>query len=187
MVAFCKNRPDGEGIMASVRMLHDEMAISRRVAELAASIAGTLPKDFMVIGLLKGSFVFVADLVRALDRAGRTPSVGFMQLSSYGQSRESSGDVRLIGEVPAEVAGRSILLVDDIAETRQSLVCACDLLANAGAAEIRICVLIDKPSRRSADISVDFVGFSADDVFVVGYGIDFAERYRHLPYLGAID
>ena len=173
--------------MTTVSKLFDENQIAGRVAELAAEIAAALPADFLVVGLMKGSFVFVADLIRALDRAGRAPAVEFIRLSSYALGRESSGEVRLIGEVPESVAGRNVLLVDDIADTGRSLARARTLLLDAGAAGVWACGLIDKPSRRVLDIAVDFVGFTVDDVFVVGYGIDFAERYRHLPYIGVVD
>ena len=173
--------------MTTVTKLFDEDEISRRVAELAAEIAGALPRDFMVVGLMKGSFVFVADLIRALDRAGRMPAVEFIRLRSYGHGRESSGDVRLIGDVPESIAGRSVLLVDDIADTGRSLARARELLADAGAAGVWTCGLVDKPSRREVEFTPDFIGFTVDDVFVVGYGIDFAESYRHLPYIGVVD
>ena len=154
--------------------------------ELAADIAKTMPTEFTVVALLKGSFVFAADLVRALDGVGLAPRVEFLRLSSYGCGRESSGEVRLIGEVP-EVEGRSVLLVDDITDSGWSLVHAQKLLRERGALEIRTCTLIDKPIRRRVDFSPDFVGFEVGDVFVVGYGIDFAEAHRHLPYVGRIE
>jgi hypoxanthine phosphoribosyltransferase len=180
-------RAEGEDSMASVNKLFDETAIARRVAELAGEIAEALPRDILLVGLLKGSFVFLADLVRALDRAGQTPRVEFVRLSSYGHRRESSGDIRLIGEAPPDIAGRTLLLVDDIADTGRSLVFARDLLMNEGAARIWTCALLDKPSRREVPFTADFVGFTVDDVFVVGYGIDDAEDYRYLPYIGAVD
>ncbi|MBL6948905.1 MAG: hypoxanthine phosphoribosyltransferase [Rhodospirillales bacterium] len=173
--------------MTTVTKLFTEDEIAVRVAELAAEVAGALPDDFIVVGLLKGSFVFVADLIRALDRLGSAPTVEFIRLSSYGHEQESSGEVRLIGEVPEIIAGHSVLLVDDIADTGRSLVRAKTLLTTAGAAAVWTCGLIDKPFRREEEVSADFVGFTVDDVFVVGYGIDFAEEYRHLPYIGAID
>ena len=108
-------------------------------------------------------------------------------VSSYGLAKESSGAVRLIGELPAEVAGRPVLLVDDIVDTGRSLAYARDQLLEAGASKIWTCTLLDKPSRRELPLAVDFVGFVIEDVFVVGYGIDFAEQYRHLPYIGVVD
>ncbi len=173
--------------MSSVRLLHDEKAIARRVEELAAAIADTCPRDFIIIGVLKGCFIFVADLVRELDRGGRTPLVDFMRLSSYGRKRESSGDVRLVGPLPEGIEGQTVLLVDDILDTGLSLATARELLAAAGAKEIHTCVLVDKPSRRAIDIAADFTGFTVDNGFIVGYGIDFSESHRHLPYLGVIE
>ncbi len=114
-----------------------------------------------------------------LSKAGRT--------RSYGAAKQSSGEVRLIGDAPADLMGRRVLLVDDILDTGQSLVFARSLLLEWGASRIWTCALVDKPSRREVDCSADFVGFTIDDVFVVGYGIDYAEDYRHLPYIGAVD
>ncbi len=170
-----------------VTKLFDEKRIERRVAELARDIAGSISEELTIVGLLKGSFVFVADLVRALDGVGVATRVEFLRLSSYGSSQESSGQVRLIGEVPDGLEGRTILLVDDITDTGLSLVHARKLLSERGARAIWTCTLLDKPSRRRVDISPDFVGFAIDDVFVVGYGIDYADDYRHLPYIGSIE
>lgn len=172
--------------MSTVRKLFDEQQIGARVGELARDIAAAVPPDVMLVGLLTGAFVFVADLVRALDRRGLAPRVGFMRLSSYGLARESSRDVRLVGEVP-EVAGRTVLLVDDIVDTGRTQAFARDLLLGRGAARVSACVLLDKPSRREVEVATDFIGFSVPDVFLVGYGIDYAEQYRHLPYIGTID
>jgi len=169
-----------------VRVLHDEAAIAARVEELARELASTVPNDVTLVGVLKGGFVFLADLVRALDRHGVAPQVGFMRLSSYGMSKSSSGRIRLIGE-PPEIAGKAVVLVDDIEDTGRSLAFAKDLLLERGAARLWTCVLADKPARREVEAAADFVGFVVPDVFLVGYGIDYAERYRHLPYLGTID
>ena len=176
-----------EAPAAAVARLFDEAAIAARVAGLAQEISQVLPEAFTVVGLLKGSFVFVADLVRALDRAGRRPRVDFITLSSYGLGRESSGRVRLVGAPPEDIAGRAVLLVDDVADTGRSLAFARGLLLSLGASEVRSCALLDKPARRAVAVPLDFIGFTVADVFVVGYGIDHAEHYRHLPYLGAIE
>jgi hypoxanthine phosphoribosyltransferase len=173
--------------VASITKLYGEEEIARRVEQLAGQIAGVISGDFAIVALLKGSFVFAADLIRVLARHGLSPTIEFMRVSSYGASKESSGAVRLHGEVPAEVAGRPVLLIDDIVDTGRSFVYARDLLLEAGAAKIWTCTLLDKPSRREVAFTADFVGFVIEDVFVVGYGIDFAEQYRHLPYIGVVE
>lgn len=162
-------------------------AIARRVDEIAAEVARALPQRFWAVAVLKGGFIFLADLVRALERHGRAPRIEFMRLASYGAGTESSGAPRLMGDVPVAVAGQPVLLVDDIVDTGRSLVRAVELLEGAGAAHLWTCVLVDKPSRRQVAVEADFTGFTVTDRFVVGYGIDHAEDYRHLPYIGAID
>ena len=173
--------------MTGVRRLFDEAAIAGRVRDLAREIAETLPREFTVVGLLKGSFVFVADLVRALHPLGLAPRVEFVRLSSYGCGRECSGEIRLVGDVPAGIDGRQVLLVDDVVDSGHTFAYAKSLLLEHGAERIVTCALIDKPGRREADITADLVGFTVPDVFIVGYGIDYAEQYRSLPYLGTID
>lgn len=170
-----------------VRPLFDAATIARRVDELAAAIAASLPAEVTLVGLLKGAFVFTADLVRALDRAGMRPQVEFLQVSSYGLGTESSGTVKVIGEMPGSIGGRPVLLVDDIQDTGRTLLFTRDLLLRHGAARVWTCALLDKPARRVVDIQPDFVGFEIPDLFVVGYGIDRAERYRHLPWIGAVE
>ena len=128
--------------------------------------------------------MFVADLVRALDRVGLAPRIEFIRLSSYQASRDRS-ELTLVGPPPTGMLG-PVLLVDDIADTGWSLRYATDLLRPQALA-IQTCTLIDKPSRRQVEITPDFVGFTVDDVFVVGYGIDHAEAHRHLPWIGKID
>jgi len=169
--------------MDDTRPLFDEAAIARRVDALAADIAGRLPDDFLIVGLLKGSFIFVADLMRALHRRGKAPQVEFMRLSSYGLGMTSGGEVHLLGDVPGDVAGRTVLLVDDIVDTGQSLAYAMALLEQRGVGPISTCALIDKPSRRQVAVRLDFSGFTIDDRFIAGYGIDYAERYRELPHI----
>jgi hypoxanthine phosphoribosyltransferase len=172
--------------VADVTKLFDEGRIARRVDELAAEIASSLPRELLLVVVLKGGFVFAADLMRALDRLGRVPRVDFLRLSSYGPSQQSSGSVQIDGPAP-DVAGRDVLLVDDIVDTGRSLVVARKLLLERGASSVATCVLLDKPSRREVEVEADFVGFSIEDVFVVGYGIDFAEQYRHLPWIGRVE
>ena len=173
--------------MAKLTKLFDERRIARRVEALAAEIAGSLPRELVLVAVLKGGFVFAADLMRALDRAGLTLRVDFLRLASYGHARQSSGVVRSLGPLPDDLAGRAVLIVEDIVDTGRSLVAARSLLDSSGAATISTCVLLDKPSRREVEVEPDFVGFTIDDVFVVGYGIDLAEQHRHLPFIGTIE
>ncbi len=170
-----------------ITKLFDEREIAIRVEELARAIADRLPSDFVIVGLLVGSFVFVADLVRALQRLGCDPVVEFMRLSSYGRGRVSSRNVRLLAEPNLDLGGRAVLLVDDIVDTGRTIDYACGLLRNKGASNIFTCALVDKPSRREVAMDLDFVGFTIPNVFIVGYGIDYAHAYRHLPFIGVIE
>jgi hypoxanthine phosphoribosyltransferase len=173
---------------AEVVVLFDEVTIAGRVDQLAAAVAADLPERFTVVGLLKGSFVFVADLVRALHRAGCAPRIEFMRVSSYGSDTKSSGIVSLMGDAPPGVRGEPVLLVDDIQDTGRTLAFTRGLLLERGAERVWTCTLLDKPSRREVEGGeVDFVGFTIPDVFVVGYGIDYAERYRYLPFIGRVE
>jgi hypoxanthine phosphoribosyltransferase len=172
---------------AEVTELFGEHEIATRVQELARMAVDRLPGNFVIVGLLIGSFVFVADFIRALHRIGCKPGVEFIRLSSYGFGRESSGNVRLIGEAELDLAGRVILLVDDIVDTGRTLLYARDLLRERKVANVFTCTLLDKPSRREVVINPDFVGFTIPDVFVVGYGIDYAHEYRQLPFIGMIN
>jgi hypoxanthine phosphoribosyltransferase len=167
--------------------MFSEAELAWRVEALAREVSAVMPRDLTLVALLKGSFVFAADLLRALGRAGLTPRVDFLRVSSYGLERQSSGSVQFLGPAPAEVAGRQLLLVDDIVDTGRSLDFARNLLLREGAGSVRTCVLLDKPSRREVETPVDFRGFTVEDVFLVGYGIDFAQDYRYLPFVGAID
>ena len=172
--------------MDRIRPLFDEQRIALRIDELAQEITTTVKGEFVVVGLLKGAFVFVADLMRALDRAGARPKIEFMRLSSYGLAKESSGDVHLLGDIPTDVAGQQVLLVDDIVDTGRSFSYARALLEQREIARLWTCALVDKPSRREVAVTADFIGFTVDDVFIAGYGIDYAERYRHLPFIGIV-
>jgi hypoxanthine phosphoribosyltransferase len=173
--------------MGGLRVLFSAAEIAARVDTLAAEIARTVPDDFVVIGLLKGAAVFVADLMRALDRAGTRPELEFMRLSSYDLGSQSSGTVQLVGDVPAGLAGRPVLLVDDIVDTGRSIAYAADRLRECGIERLWKCALLDKPQRREIEITIDFVGLEIGDQFVVGYGTDYAEKYRHLPYIAALE
>jgi hypoxanthine phosphoribosyltransferase len=158
-----------------------------RVLFTAAEIAARVDALAAMVGLLKGGALFVADLARALDRAGAHPEIEFMRLASYGPAKESSGRVQLLGEVPAGLAGRPVLLVDDIVDTGRSIAYAAAQLREREVGALWTCVLLDKPQRRQVEVAIDFVGFTIADLFVVGYGTDYAEKYRHLPYIGMVD
>jgi len=175
------------GSHPKIKILFKEEQIALRVEALAIEIVDKVGPEFTVIGVLKGAFVFMADLVRALDRAGATPRIELMRLSSYGRGMTTSGEVKLIGNTPDDFEGKPVILVDDIVDTGLSMSFGCDLLAGRNAEKVWTCALLDKPSRRKVDMVADFVGFEIDDVFVVGYGIDYAERFRHLPYIGLVD
>jgi hypoxanthine phosphoribosyltransferase len=170
-----------------VRVLFDEAAIARRNEELARSIAGDEPHDLLVVAVLKGSFMFAADLIRALHRAGLSPQVEFIHLSSYRAGTVSSGQVAILRDVESEVRGRDVLLIDDILESGRTLCFAKDLIAARGARRVLTAVLLEKPGKRAVSIEADHIGFVCPDVFVVGYGMDVAHSYRQLPFVGVVD
>ena len=173
--------------LGRMRILFSAVEIAARVDALSTEIVRTIPADFVMVGVLNGAVMFVADLARALDRAGARPEIEFLRLSSYGPAKESSGVVRLVGGIPAGLAGRPVLLVDDIVDTGRSIAYAAAQLRQHGVGDLWTCALIDKPQRRQVEVAIDFIGFSIGDVFVVGYGTDYAEKYRHLPYIGIVE
>jgi hypoxanthine phosphoribosyltransferase len=170
-----------------IRVLYGEEAIAKRNSEMAAAIALTHPKDLLVVAILKGSFMFAADLIRAMHWAGIAPQVEFVHLSSYREATVSSGQVEILRDVQSEVSGRDVLLVDDILESGRTLAFAKDLLAARGARKVMSAVLLEKPGKRAVSIKADFVGFTCPDYFVVGYGMDVSHSYRQLPYVGVIE
>jgi hypoxanthine phosphoribosyltransferase len=141
----------------------------------------------LVIAVLKGSFVFAADLLRAMHTAGLAPEVEFISLSSYRDGTVSSGTVTILHDVESDVRGRDVVLVDDILESGRTLAFAKDLLAARGANRVLTCVLLEKPGKRAVSLDADFVGFVCPDLFVVGYGMDVAHAFRQLPYVGVIE
>ena len=160
-------------------------AIAARVEALAREITeayrGT--DRLIVVGLLRGSFVFIADLVREIDLP---VEVDFLEASSYGNGTESSREVRILKDLRGEIAGRDVLVVEDIVDTGFTLSHVLRLLASREPRRLKTCALLDKPSRREVEIKADFTGFEIPDEFVVGYGIDFAQRNRNLPYIGKV-
>lgn len=169
---------------AKVDIRFSAAEISARVEALADEIATRLPQDVLIVAVLKGSFVFTADLIRALSRHGVDWAMDFITLSSYGEATSSSGSVKLTRDVNEDVAGRTVLLIDDILESGRTLLFARDLFLQRGASKVWLCTLLDKPMRRVAKIEADFSGFRIGDEFVVGYGLDHAHRHRGLPFIG---
>ncbi len=168
-----------------IEVLFSASAIARRNLELAKQIAGHDYHDLLVISVLKGSFVFAADLIRAMHDVGLSPEVEFIFISSYG-SGTTSGEVRVLRDIDNDVAGRDVLLVDDILESGKTLQFTRKLMLSRGARSCSIAVLLDKRMRRQADIEADYVGFECPDYFVVGYGMDVAHAFRELPFVGVV-
>ena len=170
-----------------IRVLFDEDTIAKRIEELARDIANAKPENLLVVAVLKGSFMFAADLIRALHRAGLAPQVEFVHLSSYREGTVSSGQVAILRDVESDVRGRDVLLVDDILESGRTITFAKDLLMARGAKSVKTTVLLEKPGKRAVSIDPDYVGFTCPDVFVIGYGMDVAHSYRQLPFVGVLD
>ena len=166
------------------RVLFTEEALRARVGELAQQINRDLAgKEPVLISVLRGSFIFMADLVRAIELPCR---VDFMAVSSYGSGTTSSGQVKITKDLSESIEGRDVLVVEDILDSGNTLSYLLQLLQARRPASIRLCTLLDKPSRRTKPIQADYVGFQVEDLFVVGYGLDYAERYRNLPYIGIL-
>ncbi len=170
--------------MASVEKLYCEEAIAERVVAIAKDIAASKPDQLLVIVVLKGGFVFAADLVRQLARLDVRLEVEFISLSSYGKGLKSSGEVRILRDIGCEVTGRDVLIVDDILDSGLTIKFARDLMESRGARRVAIAVMIDKPEGRNTKIHADYLGFTCPDYFVVGYGMDAGHAYRELPFVG---
>jgi hypoxanthine phosphoribosyltransferase len=170
-----------------IRTLFDADAIASRNQALAQEIKAAALDRLLVIAVLKGSFIFAADLIRALHGAGLAPEVEFVSLSSYREGTVSSGSVAILHDVESDVRGRNVLLVDDILQSGRTLAYAKDLFAARGASRVLTCVLLEKPGKRAVSLDADFVGFVCPDVFVVGYGMDVAHAFRQLPFVGVVE
>lgn len=170
--------------MGLTGVLLSEQEIAAKVAELGAQISQEYKgKDLLIIGILKGAFVFTADLVRSLVVPCQ---VDFMAVSSYGNATESSGVIRILKDLDASVKGKHVLLVEDIVDSGLTLRYLREYLARQEPASLAVCVLLDKPSRRKTEVEIEYRGFAIPDEFIVGYGIDYAEQYRHLRYVGIV-
>lgn len=171
----------------SIRVLYDIDTIAARNRELAAEIAAAGYRNLLVISILKGSFVFAADLIRALHESGLEPEVEFISLSSYGAGTESSGTVRVVKDIESDVKGRDVLLIDDILESGRTLSFARKLMQERGANRVGVAVLLEKPGKRAVPIEAEHVGFVCPDLFVVGYGMDAGHAFRELPFVGVVE
>lgn len=175
-------RPDGK-----IDVLFSSEAIAERVEGLAREISAEVGPEPLLVAILKGSFVFTADLIRAMHGAGMRPLIDFMTLSSYGTGTESKGRVEIRKDVTDDVRGRSIVLIDDILESGRTLRFARDHLLERGAAEVKSCVLLHKPGKEKVTFEADYVGFKVPNLFVIGYGLDYAHYFRELPYIGVLN
>ena len=177
------------------RVLFREEALAAKVRELAERIrqdyagavgAGAGRAPLTVVGILKGAFVFTADLVRALGALEVPLQVDFMAVSSYGSATQTSGIIRILKDLDRPIRGQHVLLIEDIVDTGLTLRYLREHLMAQDPASLKACVLLDKPERRVVDVPVEYVGFTIPDEFVVGYGIDYAEQFRYLPYIACV-
>ena len=175
--------------MTQPKYVIDEMISAKAIAARVESLARDITAEFagtdklVVVGLLRGSFVFIADLVREI---ALPVEVDFLEASSYGDAMHSSREVRILKDLRGEIAGRDVLVVEDIVDTGFTLTHVIGLLKSREPRKLRVCALLDKPSRREVPIKADWTGFDIPDEFVVGYGIDYAQRNRNLPYIGKV-
>ncbi len=167
-----------------MRTLLSAPQIQDRVRAIAADIHRDHPYGVHLVCVLKGAFVFLSDLVRALPG---DCSLDFMAVSSYGASTASSGEVKLVKDLDSSLEGRDVVIVEDIVDTGLTLTYLQEILLARSPRRLRTACLLSKPSRRKINVKVDYVGFTIEDEFVVGYGLDFGERYRNLPYIGVIE
>ncbi|NLB41031.1 MAG: hypoxanthine phosphoribosyltransferase [Clostridiales bacterium] len=166
------------------KVLIGQETLQKRVNELGKQITEDYrDKDLLMICILKGGVVFASDLMKAIDLP---LAIDFMAVSSYGSSTKSSGIVRIQKDLDQEIEGKDVLIVEDIIDTGLTLHYLIENLLSRKPASLKICCCLDKPERRKADIHVDYVGFDIPDEFVIGYGLDYAEKYRNLPYIGVL-
>ena len=165
-------------------ILFTQEQLRERIAHLGSQISRDYAgKQVLCVGVLKGCFIFMADLIRSVDADCR---MDFMAVSSYGSATVSSGAVKITKDLSVSVEGKHVLIIEDILDSGVTLSYLRGFLEQRRPASIRICTLFDKPARRKADIQADYVGFICPDAFIVGYGLDYDERYRNLPYIGVL-
>lgn len=170
-----------------VEVIFPAAEIAARIEDISKEIAAQKMQRPLVVAILKGSFVFAADLIRALHRTGMTPEVDFITLSSYKSGTTSSGSVEILRDIETDVEGRDVLIVDDILESGRTLAFAKDLISARGAQRVLTCVLLKKGVPRAVDVKADHYVFDCPaGVFVIGYGMDVAHRFRELPFVGRL-
>jgi hypoxanthine phosphoribosyltransferase len=170
---------------AKPAVLIDQEELSARIADLAREIRQDFPTGQLhFVCVLKGAFLFLGDLIRAMD--GHV-TIDFMACSSYGSGTTSTGEVRLSKDLDSGLEGRDVIIVEDIVDTGLTLHYLQEILLARGPRSLRTACLLSKPSRRKIDVKVDYIGFTIEDRFVVGYGLDYAEQYRNLPYIGVLE
>ncbi|HGJ5884597.1 hypoxanthine phosphoribosyltransferase [Arsenophonus sp.] len=169
-----------------VEVMISEADVKQRIDEMAKEIVKhykSLQDELVLVGLLKGSFIFMADLCRKIDIPHE---VDFMTVSSYGNGMTSTRDVKIIKDLDEDIRGKHVLIVEDIIDSGNTLKKVREILELRGSKSVAICTLLDKPSRREVEVPVEWTGYAIQDEFVVGYGIDYAQQYRHLPYIGHV-
>ncbi|NOU32528.1 MAG: hypoxanthine phosphoribosyltransferase [Polyangiaceae bacterium] len=167
-----------------VTMLSTE-TIAARVKELGAQITRDYAgRSLVLVGVLKGSFIFAADLARQIDLPLR---IDFLGVRSYGEGTESTGVVQIVNDLSKPIEGEDVILVEDIVDTGLTVAHLMDLFRTRRPASVKVCSLLHKPARARVSVNIDYLGFTIEDKFVVGYGLDFAEKYRNLPYVGVIE
>ncbi|TET23748.1 MAG: hypoxanthine phosphoribosyltransferase [Candidatus Stahlbacteria bacterium] len=165
--------------------LFTEEEIAERVQELAAEITEDYAgKNPLLVGILKGAWMFLADLTRAITIPHQCD---FIRVSSYGSGTESTGEVRLLTDLSTPIRGRHVILIEDIVDTGHTLATLLNILKEREPASLAVCSLLDKPERREVAVHIDYLGFTVPNKFVVGYGLDWDERFRHLPYIGYLE
>lgn len=168
--------------VTDVMLSEDQIKV--KVYDLAKQIEQDFKgEQLLVVGILKGASVFVSDLIRCIDL---DVNIDFMSVSSYGNSTESSGTVKILKDLDVDIEGKNVLIVEDIIDSGLTLSNLVAALKTRNPKSLKLCTLLDKPQRRKVDIKVDYTGFVIEDKFIVGYGIDYAEKYRNLPYIGIV-
>lgn len=171
---------------AQIDVMISRELIQNRVKEMAEEINADYAdrqQSLVLVGLLRGSFIFMADLCREITKPHE---VDFMTVSSYGNATVSGRDVKILKDLDGQIGGKDVLVVEDIIDSGNTLSKVIDILKTRNPSSIELCTLISKPSRREIDIPVRYIGFEVEDKFIVGYGLDYAQKYRHLPYIGLV-